>query len=341
MNENKRRNLFTYATKELSQDAFLCWLFANYNCENGKVREVSLSLLSEFANARIVDKITNCKISKQWKYIDILVELECVDKTYFIAIEDKTYSFEHDDQLEKYGNELNKYAEEQKVKSNKDIQCSYVFYKTAFMREDEKQNISGDWTIYDIQAIHRFFCEYSTTNNAILDDYIAYINDLYNLLYNYKSIEFDELIGNNHVFERYCNDDLAKKADKAEITQYTSIYQGKYTATYLQKLTKAGLRIELALFFRENAFSAWIKCWENDKKHNDVNYDIRSEIAAKLESNKDKLLVFKDHSIHRNRMLRTIINPRKFNDFSAFDNWINKCLDDFYTAIDLLQEIKS
>ena len=26
-------NLFNYATKELSQDAFLMWLMANYNCE--------------------------------------------------------------------------------------------------------------------------------------------------------------------------------------------------------------------------------------------------------------------------------------------------------------------
>lgn len=29
-------NLFNYATKELSQDAFLMWLMANYNCEEDK-----------------------------------------------------------------------------------------------------------------------------------------------------------------------------------------------------------------------------------------------------------------------------------------------------------------
>lgn len=29
-------NLFNYATKELSQDAFLMWLTANYNCEEDK-----------------------------------------------------------------------------------------------------------------------------------------------------------------------------------------------------------------------------------------------------------------------------------------------------------------
>ena len=27
------KNLFDYATKELSQDAFLRWLFENYDCE--------------------------------------------------------------------------------------------------------------------------------------------------------------------------------------------------------------------------------------------------------------------------------------------------------------------
>ena len=34
------KNLFDYATKELSQDAFLRWLFENHDCENEEVVEI-------------------------------------------------------------------------------------------------------------------------------------------------------------------------------------------------------------------------------------------------------------------------------------------------------------
>ena len=33
------KNLFDYATKELSQDAFLRWLFENYNCKKNLERD--------------------------------------------------------------------------------------------------------------------------------------------------------------------------------------------------------------------------------------------------------------------------------------------------------------
>lgn len=38
------RNLFTYATKELSQDAFICWLLANYDTE--ELREESYRFIN-------------------------------------------------------------------------------------------------------------------------------------------------------------------------------------------------------------------------------------------------------------------------------------------------------
>ena len=86
------KNIFDYATKELSQDAFLCWLFENYNCENIKVREISLNLLSEFSHNSATDQITKLQTFKQWRYIDVLVQFECGNKIHIVAIEDKTYS---------------------------------------------------------------------------------------------------------------------------------------------------------------------------------------------------------------------------------------------------------
>ena len=42
------KNLFDFANKELSQDAFLRWLFENYNCENEKVRKTCERVFNKF-----------------------------------------------------------------------------------------------------------------------------------------------------------------------------------------------------------------------------------------------------------------------------------------------------
>ena len=44
------KNLFDYATKELSQDAFLRWLFENYNCENESIKNACRKLFDSFTN---------------------------------------------------------------------------------------------------------------------------------------------------------------------------------------------------------------------------------------------------------------------------------------------------
>ena len=46
------KNLFDYATKELSQDAFLRWLFENYNCEDKDVCDASRELIMNFLGKR-------------------------------------------------------------------------------------------------------------------------------------------------------------------------------------------------------------------------------------------------------------------------------------------------
>ena len=43
----KIKNLFDYATSELSQDAFLCWLFENYNCGEQDCSIVAANMMYE------------------------------------------------------------------------------------------------------------------------------------------------------------------------------------------------------------------------------------------------------------------------------------------------------
>ena len=85
----ERNNMFKYATKELSQDAFICWLVNYINTDEEEYKEVAKDFIE-----LIADKIGNVKfkeyiksndykveIKHQYKNIDILLK---IDKFYII-----------------------------------------------------------------------------------------------------------------------------------------------------------------------------------------------------------------------------------------------------------------
>lgn len=55
-------NIFKYATKELSQDAFIAWLCANYNDE--KLGEISKKFIAFLANENDFFKNQRCTSEK-------------------------------------------------------------------------------------------------------------------------------------------------------------------------------------------------------------------------------------------------------------------------------------
>ncbi|MEC1894865.1 MAG: PD-(D/E)XK nuclease family protein [Bacillota bacterium] len=98
-------NIFDYATSELSQDAFLCWLMAwsesPYRSLDCSLYEAANQFLAAIFNlhgltAPVIDSI---EIKRQFKSLDILT---IVNDTYAILIEDKTFSKNHSDQLNRY-----------------------------------------------------------------------------------------------------------------------------------------------------------------------------------------------------------------------------------------------
>lgn len=329
-----RKNLFTYATTELSQDAFLCWLFANYDSENESVSDISVNLLSAFSFELQKEKIKDLEVFKQWKYIDVLIQFKYENTVQIIAIEDKTLSQEHYNQLDKYNHELEEYIKSLKYK----VECHKIFYKTSRLDYTEKHRIDNlaGWTVFDIKRIYEFFSNYSKTGNDILDDYIDHIDNLYNLFYNYKSIDFFEWLGNNLIFKQYCDIDISKKAYGFNLR--SEIYHGKYVATYLQKDVADKVTVELAIFFRDFQFYAWFKSWEKGKSHSDVNPNLRNKIICAI---KNCLISKKwQNEVYRNRILRQIVLPKEeFNTFVLFDKWIDDCINDFRTIVNYLQSI--
>jgi hypothetical protein len=96
-----RPNIFEYATSELSQDAFLCWLIAWADSEYKELDEDIWKLSRRFLKLMIDVPIEEIVVKRQFKHIDVSV---IVNNKYFIIIEDKTGTSESIKQLEDYKN---------------------------------------------------------------------------------------------------------------------------------------------------------------------------------------------------------------------------------------------
>lgn len=95
-------NIFSFATKELSQDALIAWLLAwgddSYKTKDSELHLLGKQVISLFADIP-VENIHTVEVGRQWENIDIWAEIN--DDT-FLAIEDKTGTSIHDDQLKRY-----------------------------------------------------------------------------------------------------------------------------------------------------------------------------------------------------------------------------------------------
>ncbi|CAM3871099.1 PD-(D/E)XK nuclease family protein [Litorimonas haliclonae] len=105
---NGRPNLFDFATSELSQDAFICWLVswadAKFEKTNADLYNVSRKFLARLADLEDISKHAKIEVMRQYKNIDILVSVENIsdEKNYLILIEDKTSTRDHGGQLNRY-----------------------------------------------------------------------------------------------------------------------------------------------------------------------------------------------------------------------------------------------
>ena len=158
------KNLFTYATKELSQDAFLCWLFDNYDCEQEEVslfsRYMLSWLISDSLSLENSNLITSVDVVKQFKNIDVLIKCVFQGGSYIIIIEDKINSTEHNKQLNRYKNTINNHY-------NTSYQKRYVFFKTDLIGKEEDTNLNKykEWKIKQAKDIYEVFQTFLKSNN--------------------------------------------------------------------------------------------------------------------------------------------------------------------------------
>ena len=176
------KNLFDFATKELSQDAFLLWVLSNANNRSADKKDkaahdVAVDFISFLTGKHdfTIEKVT---LRPKWGKIDIVAEIKTIDGAVFnLFIEDKTTSKEHSNQLAVYNGRINdskKYSGAENFK---------LFYKTDLIDPEERQRVNdAGWTIIKIKAIAEFWTKYLNSDNLIISMYAHRVMNIYDAL---------------------------------------------------------------------------------------------------------------------------------------------------------------
>ena len=163
---NLKLNIFSYAPGELSQDAFLLWLF-NHLEEKGNqdLYNLSWSLLNEFLISSGKDQITNrdeYKIfwHKQYLKIDVLIQLDGPTKI-LILLEDKVHAEEsRSNQVDFYKSQLEK----------DDVLKGYsiypIYFKTGYIGDWE--NVQNKYPVFDTSKIYEIMKSHIKPDGSII-----------------------------------------------------------------------------------------------------------------------------------------------------------------------------
>ena len=177
----KEPNIFNYAKKELSQDAFICWLLKwsenQYAQVNPKLHLVSKELISAFTGIRVADiSIADLELSPQERKIDIVARFKNGTDAYVIAIEDKVRAFPGKDQLIKYFKMLDQLANGKKLKK--------IYFKSYAISKDEinAADIAG-FEVFDLKRILKVLTKVTAVQSEILKSFIDHNSGVHNNLY--------------------------------------------------------------------------------------------------------------------------------------------------------------
>lgn len=164
-----KNNLFSYATSELSQDAFICWLcsFALPDAlPKPALCDCAHAMLEKFVPEFKGKEVELLEIAKQADDIDILFTARCQGTEYKIIFEDKVYSEEHDGQLNRYSTGIKEHFPGREVRG--------VYYKTGFESNLDSIENKGYHVVgrEDVLNVLKGYVDHSGSD--ILRDYYEY-----------------------------------------------------------------------------------------------------------------------------------------------------------------------
>lgn len=163
-------NIFDYATSELSQDAFLAWLFKWAERENENEDKIlnncATECLKKFFGAICPSEIISVKVYRQWENIDLWIT---VNDNVHLIVEDKTGTSEHHNQLIRYKEIAKEWYDNE---NGKDFEnhFSFVYYKFGDITPNERDRVlKAKYTIINRAELLSIFERYEISNQIFLD----------------------------------------------------------------------------------------------------------------------------------------------------------------------------
>ena len=168
-------NIFDYATKELSQDAVICWLVACASDAEGHHRQRGLDFVAALAGHRL-DRPGGCRITdvtkpeRQYSRIDVYFRARVDGSLVSFVVEDKIGTRMHGDQLDRY----RKVVQDDKLKED---QILLVYFKTGYVYDEERAEAEkAGFKVFELKDMLRFLRQQPIGNDhEILRQYRDYL----------------------------------------------------------------------------------------------------------------------------------------------------------------------
>ena len=191
-----RNNIFNFATSELSQDAFICWLCNWVNFDDNdlsedekKLKVLATDFIEKMSGEKLGDRKVNIK--RQYQKIDVLLEIQ--NKTEFITkedkkdkkipvvdmyviIEDKVGTGLHSNQQKTYRDII---SEKNEKYNRSRAKIKVVYYKICDEDNMERLKEEGIDIIFERKDMLALLEKYKNSfNNILVEDYYNYLNNI-------------------------------------------------------------------------------------------------------------------------------------------------------------------
>lgn len=170
-------NIFEYSTKELLQDAVICWCINWINYPDAVLCELGKATLDLCLGENKQDRYYNVEVKYQYKKIDILVsfkgEKQGIRKKYVLILEDKTNTSEHNGQIKRYCDLIKADGE------YKEYDPFVTYIKTGIMYDIDYQTAKEVNTAIDIDRLTEMLKQFlKKTNSEILHSFVEYLEKI-------------------------------------------------------------------------------------------------------------------------------------------------------------------
>ena len=210
----ERNNIFNFATSELSQDAFICWLCNWVNFDDNSLSEDEKklkSLATEFIEKMLGEKLEDRKVNikRQYQKIDVLLEIQ--NKTEFITkgnninpivdmyviIEDKVGTGLHSNQIERYRELI---SEKNEKDNGSRAKIKVVYYQLYDEDNTERLKENGVNVILGRENILELLKEYKDKiNNSIFENYHNYLSNIETDVNSYEKKNLEDWNSNCYI----------------------------------------------------------------------------------------------------------------------------------------------